>query len=165
MLSQDYKRFNISNVTASYCNLSLTYANLLWDKNTPTGGFEYKIKHTGISIRYDREIKEPTVFGLCIPKSLYKTLLANFNFIKINTKQFIISRTKKCDGCRYCVQTDKTNTRPFAYIKVNCENEDYNLCPYFPGYSYCWTSINNELVEQLIDMLTLMDKYIKENKN
>jgi len=164
MISHGYRRHDIYNITASDCKLSLTYANPLWNKNPPSGGFEYKIKHTGISIRYDQYFKNPTVFGLCIPTGWLKVFLNNFNSMEINTQKFIISHNKKCNGCRYCVQTDKTNTRPFAYVTINYEGINNNLCTYFPGYSYCWTSINDELAKQIIDILTFMDKYIPEEK-
>jgi hypothetical protein len=53
MIEQGYKRFDIYNVTASDCKLSLTYANPLWSNESPNGGFEYKIRHIGISALYD----------------------------------------------------------------------------------------------------------------
>jgi hypothetical protein len=164
MFSKGYKTFDLYDVTASCCKLSLTYANPLWDKTPPNGGFEYKIRHTGISIRYEREIKEPVIFGLCIPKNIFKILLTDFNTMGNDLQQFIISRTKICNGCKYCIQTDKTNTRPFAIINVNYEKKSYQLCTYFPGYNYCWKNINDGLVEQLICMLSFMDKYVPNNK-
>ncbi len=160
MIAQGYKRFDIYNITASDCKLSLSYANPIWSEEQPNGGFEYKIRHTGISARYDPYFKNPVVFGLCIPNGL-KTYLEAFNSADNSVQNFIIEHTKKCDGCRYCVQTDKTGTRPLAIIKVVHGGKEYNLCPYFPGYSYRWSSINDELVERLIEMLAFMDKFAK----
>jgi hypothetical protein len=57
------------------------------------------------------------------------------------------------------VQTDKTGKRPLAYVTVNHGQADYNLCTYYPGYNYCWTSIDDALADQLIDMLYFMDKF------
>jgi len=159
IIKQGYKRFDIHNVTASDCKLTLTYANPLWGKEPPKGGFEYKIKHTGISAQYDFYVKQPAVFGLCIPNGL-KTYLDAFDSMSTKNKNFVVNRTKKCDGCRYCVQTDKTGSRPLAFIQVNYEQKKYNLCPYFPGYCYSWTSINDDLADQLIEMLSFMDKFI-----
>jgi hypothetical protein len=158
MISQGYKRFDIYNVTASDCKLSLTYANPAWSSEHPNGGFEYKIRHTGISARYDIYVNNPVVFGLCIPNGL-KSYLEAFDSADKNVQKFIAERTKKCDGCIYCVQTDKTGKRPFAAIKVSYQGENYNLCPYFPGYSYCWSSIDDELAERLIGMLSFMDRF------
>ncbi len=164
MTKQGYKLFNIYNITASDCKLSLTYANPAWSKEPPNGGFEYKIRHTGISARYDFCFQEPVFFGLCIPNGL-KVYLDAFDTASDNIKDFITENTKQCDGCRYCVQTDKTGTRPLAKIAVSHKGKTYQLCPYFPGYSYRWTSINEELAEQLIEMLAFMDRFLDHKKS
>ena len=74
-------------------------------------------------------------------------------------QDFVVERTKKCNSCKYCVQTDKTGSRPLAYITVDYRQKKYNLCTYFPGYTYCWTSINDKLVDQLTTFLSFMDKF------
>ncbi|MDR0399383.1 MAG: hypothetical protein LBH51_00390, partial [Treponema sp.] len=147
MIARGYKRYNIYDVTASDCKLSLTYANPLWDKHPPGGGFEYKIKHTGISVIYEPTIRNPVVLGLCIPNGL-KTYLNAFDLVDEKTRGFVIDRTKKCDGCGYCIQTDKTGSRPLAHIPVDYEGKKYNLCPYFPGYWTC--SITRLVIEQVL---------------
>ena len=159
MLEQGYKRFNIYDVTASDCKLSLTIANPKWSDSTPNGGFEYKINHTGISARFDPYIANPPVFGLCIPKGLMKVLVESFDLMDEQLKSFFISRTTKCHNCKYCIQTDKTGTRPKAYIPVKHEDKEYPLCTYFPGYNYCWTHIDDDLAEKLIKMLSFMDMF------
>jgi len=116
-------KLDINNTTASDCKLSLTYANILWSKETPKGGFEYKIRHTGISAQYDFYTQDPACFGLCIPNGL-KTYLDVFDTMSAKNKNFVVNRTKKCDGCRYCVQTDKTGTRPLAFVQVNYEQKN-----------------------------------------
>jgi len=162
MVTHGYKRYDISNVSASDCGLSMTYANPEWSKEPPRGGFQYKIKHTGISTRYDPIVQIPSVFGLCIPNGM-KLYLDSFDMMERQVQSFVIARTKKCDGCRYCVQTDKKGLRPLAGITVVYEQKKYNLCPYFPGYYYCWTYINDELVEDLIAMLSFMDSLLPKN--
>jgi len=108
-------------------------------------------------------VQNPPILGLCIPNGL-KPYLLDFDSANKIIQEFIVSRTKKCDGCRYCVQTDKTKTRQLAYIKVKYDQKKYNLCPYFPGYSYCWSSIDEGLAEQLIKMLSFMDKFAPKNR-
>jgi hypothetical protein len=162
MLEKGYKRFDIYNITASDCKLSLTYANPLWGGDPPRGGFEYKIRHTGVSAQYEPLLQHPPVFGLCIPNGL-KTYLNVFDSMDKQIQGFIVSRTKKCNGCRYCVQTDKTKSRPLAYIKVKYEQKEYNLCPYFPGYSFCWTNIDHDLADRLIEILAFMDKFAPDS--
>jgi len=157
MTEKGYKRFDIYDVTASDCKLSLTYANPMWSAERP-GGFEYKVRHTGISARYDAMIENPAVLGLCIPNGL-KTYLLAFDTMSPKMQRFVTSRTRRCDGCRYCVQTDKTGSRPFATVRVSHEGREYNMCPYFPGGQYSWTSIDDSIVDQLIDMLSFMDGF------
>jgi hypothetical protein len=82
-----------------------------------------------------------------------------------NLQKFVTGQTKKCDGCNYCIQTDKTASRPRACIPVTFEQEKYNLCSYFPGYTYCWTGIDDNLADQLIDMLVFMDTYASNQGN
>lgn len=159
LLEQGYQQYEITDTTAGICKLSLTYANPVWSKESPKGGFEFKIKHTGISIRYDAYITEPCVLGLCIPNGL-KTYLEHFEEMGLQVQNFVLSHTKKCDGCRYCIQTDKTGTRPFAFVKVNHQGTQYPLCPYFPGFGYCWISMNEELVDQIIGTLSFMDSFV-----
>lgn len=160
MFEHGYKGYNISDITASDCNLSLTYANPKWSKEQPKGGFLFKIKHSGISVEYDKYAKKPPILGLCIPNS-YKTYLDNFETMDPRIKSFVLSHTKKCDGCRYCVQTDKTGEKPLACVKVIDKNNHYNLCPYFPGYGYCWTNIDEEIVDDIIMMLSYIDRFIE----
>jgi len=159
MTGRGYKKYIINNITASDCKLVLTYANPLWSTDIPRGGYEYKIRHTGISVQYDFYIQNPIIFGLCIPNGL-KNFLPEFNSMSSSNQKFIINRTKKCDKCRYCIQTDKTGKRPLAFINVNYEQTEYSLCPYFPGYSYSWSIINDTLADQLIEMLSFMDSHI-----
>ncbi len=158
MISQGYKAYDIYNVTASDCRLSLSYANTAWGNERPNGGNEYKVRHTGISAQYDAYVNTPASFGLCIPYGL-KLFLENFDSMSQRNKEFVMSRTKKCDGCRYCVQTDKTGKRPLACIPITYAQTEYMLCPYFPGYSYSFTSIDDNLVDTIIDFLVFMDGF------
>ena len=162
MLAQGYKRFDIHHIIASDCKLTLTIANPKWCSDPPRGGHEYKIKHTGISVQYDDYVKDPAIIGLCIPDGM-KPYLATFDSMETSLQAFVVGRTKKCDRCNYCIQTDKTGTRPLAYTAVTFEGEKYQLCNYFPGYGYSWSSIDDNLVDMLIKMLTFMDGFVPGN--
>jgi hypothetical protein len=162
LIKQGYKRFDIYHIIASDCKLTLTYANPLWSKEPPKGGFEYKIRHTGISAQYDFYTQEPAVFGLCIPNGL-KTCLNAFDSMSAKTQSFVMDHAKKCDGCRYCVQTDRSGSRPLANIQVTHGQKKHAMCPYFPGYGFNWTNSNDDLVDKLIEMLSFMDKFIPQN--
>ena len=160
MLSQGYKRYDIYNTTASDCNLSFTIANPKWSDEPPRGGFEYKIKHTGIAAQFDYYVKNPTVIGLCIPNGM-KLYLEHFSSMDKSLQEFVTARTKKCDMCRYCVQTDKTGTRALARTKVKFDGKEFLLCNYYPGYYYSWAEIDDSLADMLIKMLSFMDSFVK----
>lgn len=160
MLERGYLRYDIKDSPATDCKIILTYANPSWSKDAPKGSFEYKIKHTGISVRYDPYFKEPCVLGVCIPNGL-KTYLEHFGEMDPKLRDFALRNTKKCDGCRYCVQTDKTGNRPLSSIGVEHEGNQYLLCPYFSGFTFCWTSIEEGLADKIIALLDFMDRFAK----
>ena len=159
MLSEGYRRFDIYDTTASDCNLTLSIVNPKWSMEPPRGGFEYKIKHTGISAQFDYYVMTPPIFGLCIPNGM-KPYLEAFDSMDETLRAFVVNQTKKCDMCKYCVQTDKTGSRPLAHTAITYENKDYLLCNYYPGYNYCWNSIDDDLADILIRMLSFMDRFI-----
>ena len=161
LLEKGYRRYVVDNITASDCKLSLTIANPKWSGEPPRGGFEYKIKHTGISTLYDPYTENPQVIGLCIPNGM-KQYLTAFDSMDKEVQRFVVEHTKKCDGCRYCVQTDKTGTRQLANIPISFEEKRYPLCTYFPGYYYCWSHLDDDLVEQMLNMLNFMDRFAPE---
>ena len=119
------------------------------------GSFLYGIHHTGISASYDPLMDSPPIYGLCIPRM--KEILAAFDRMPPRVQDFVVARTKQCDGCRYCVQTDKTGKRPLAALPVSYGGKELRLCPYFPGYRFCWTVLSDGLVDDLIAMLGFMD--------
>jgi hypothetical protein len=156
MLDRGYKLHTIESITANNSSVSLVYANPAWGADSPRGGFEYKIKHTGIAAVYEPERLLPAVFGLCIPNGL-KAFLNDFESMGDDLKAFVAERTHKCSNCRYCVQTDKTGKRPMARIPVNFHGMPYDLCPLYPGWSYSWRSLDDALADRLIEFLGFMD--------
>lgn len=72
---------------------------------------------------------------------------------------FVVKQTKKCDTCGYCVQTDKTGAHPLANAAISYEGAEYQLCNYYPGYTYCWNRVDDSLADMLIKMLSFMDNF------
>lgn len=112
--------------------------------------------HGGIEIVYEEIKKNQPLISLRIP--YFGEILKNSGNMNQQVKDFIISSTKKCDGCRYCVQTDKTGKRPFAYVPV----DNYMLCPLFAGFQYRWKSLDDKTVRGMIDMLAYIDEIFAE---
>jgi len=158
MLDRGYKRFDIYNVNASDCKLSLTIANPAWSDDPPGGGFEYRIKHTGISARMDFYTATPFVVGLCIPNGM-KRYLEAFDSMDGALKDFVAKQTRRCNACRYCVQTDKSGERPLANMTISHDANKHKFCTYFPGVNYNWPAIDDELAGELINMLSFMDRF------
>ena len=139
---------------------SLDYYKWQDEQQPLKGGFQYGIQHIGISMSYDNLVFRPAVFALCIPKM--GNLLLQFSSMEQDLKDFVVARTKKCDGCRYCVQTDKSGKRELAKIAITNRGMDYQLCPYFPGYNFCWEELDTILVDNMILMLEFMDMNIEK---
>lgn len=137
-------------------SISLEYIKGKHNSIPLKGGFQYKVNHIGISMYYEPLVKMSASFSLCIPSM--KKLLTFFNDMDDLLKQFVLLMTKKCDNCRYCVQTDKTGKRERAFIGVKWENKMYDLCPYFPGYSYTFDHLDERIVEYMIKLLVFMDE-------
>jgi len=159
MLEKGYKRLDSYNLIASDSKLSLTIYNPKWSEELPRGGFEYKIRHSGISMQYEDFIATPTIIGLCIPNGM-KQYLQAFDQMDKSLQTFVFERTKKCDLCKYCIQIDKTGKRPLANTEIDFDNNKYQLCNYYPGFSYAWSHLDDELVEMIIKMLSFIDGFI-----
>jgi hypothetical protein len=141
--------------------VTLDYVKGHGDKERLKPGFQYGVRHTGISVSYDVLVKDPLTFGLCVPRM--KEILTAFDAMESRVQDFVVGTTKQCDGCRYCVQADKTGKRPLAKMAVSHGGRNYHLCPYIPGYRYCWTSLSEGLVDDMIGMLSFMDRLFDRN--
>lgn len=154
MLSQGYRAYDMYNAKWPDYRLSLRYANPAWGPERPSIGNEYKVMHTGVSAEYDAHVASPASLGVCVPRGL-KLFLQHFGEMAPQVRELVLERTKRCDGCRYCVQTDKSGVRPLACLLVEGEE----LCPYYPGYAYRWPGLSQELVDRLTGFLDFMDGF------
>lgn len=114
--------------------------------------------HSGVEVVYEEIKKNQPLISMRIP--YFREVLINNGKMNQQVKDFVISNTKKCDGCRYCVQTDKTGKRPFAYVSI----DEYMLCPLFAGFQYRWKSLDDKRVKGIIDMLQFIDEIFADRK-
>jgi hypothetical protein len=105
----------------------------------------------GIEVVYEELRKNPLLISLRLP--YFREILENTDRMSEPVRDFIIATTKKCDGCRYCVQTDKTGKRPFAFITI----DTHKLCPMYPGFSFQWRTLENKTTENIIEVLQFID--------
>ena len=80
---------------------------------------------------------------------MYKTVLACAERLPAGVLSFLADWTKTCDGCRYCVQTDKTGARPLAAIPLRGKNK----CPLYPGFTMNWRELPGTLAENILAVL------------
>ena len=160
MKNKGYLRYDIAEKMAGgHTSVALVYANPAWSGDIPKSNNWSGVKQTGICVNH-RPFTEPNmIFGLCIPGKMMKTFIDSFNTMNDNLKSFFIDKTVKCWDCNYCIQTDKTGNRPKVFTPVQYNNKEFRLCPYYPGFSFSWSAIDDDLADNLIEMLIFMDKY------
>lgn len=146
---------NYKRVDGSEC-IALNYVKNYSKKQEKLKAAWAERTHGGIELIYEETRKNQPLLSLRIP--YYKEILEHSSKMSNKLKNFIINYTKKCDNCRYCVQTDKSGTRPLAFINV----DDNNLCPLFCGFSYRWKAINDDIVDNIIELLQFIDEAFRE---
>lgn len=136
--------------------ISLDYIKNYGNINDELKGAWAERTHGGIEVVYDEIRKNQPVFSLRIP--YFNDLLMQSDKMNIQVKNFILNTSKKCDNCRYCVQTDKTGKRLLICVDI----DGIKMCPLFCGFQYRWKTIDNELAENMIEMLMFIDEIFKE---
>ena len=116
--------------------------------------------HSGIGMQYDYKVAHSACFALRVP--MHRRLLACFDHMPAPVQAFVANHNKKCDGCNYCIQTDKTGKRPMIYTQVRYAGEDIKLCPLYPGYNYVWETIDDALAEGIIGFLDFIDETLSK---
>lgn len=110
--------------------------------------------HSGIEVSFEDLRLEPCFIWIRMP--MFKTILEHSNEIPVETAKFISDWTKTCDGCRYCIQTDKTGTRPLAAININGSKK----CPYYPAFYMNWRDLSPELSANILAVLEAVEQIL-----
>lgn len=108
----------------------------------------------GIEIAIEDYRETPAILSLRIP--FYTEVLKEVSDFSEKDRSFAMSHTKTCDGCRCCVRTDKSNTRPLAAITIEAEKK----CPMYPSFSYSFVELDEKL---RIQILSIMDAFMQTN--
>jgi hypothetical protein len=114
--------------------------------------------HGGIEVIYEELGRNQFTIALRLP--YFKEILQNSDRMNERVKDFVVSTNRKCDGCRFCIQTDKTGKRPLAFLPF----EDQKLCPLFPSFQYRWKTLDHKTVDNFIEMLNFIDDLFAENR-
>ena len=136
---------------------ALDYAKSVKSEETPLGYAIHGDKdHYGFTLEYRYEARVPQHFEVRLLR--FADLLKRCDQLSKKTQQMILTHVKHCDGCRYCVQTDKTGKRPLAAIPLGGEK----LCPLFPGFSFARSELTMDETEGTIALLTDMERMLLE---
>ncbi len=135
--------------------ISLDWVKNYGKKDEPLKASWGEREHGGLSIWFDYSKRNQVFFGLRVPR--YKELLARFDEMDDRLKELVVRKTKQCDSCGYCTQTDKTGARRPQFVTV-ANNGSYDLCPLYPGFTYVWTALNDDTASDIISFLQFIDK-------
>ncbi len=136
--------------------VSLDYAKCYAAKDEPLKSNWAERVHGGVELLYEPWRGRPAQLGLRVP--YFKELLQRADELDERSKRFLLRTAKKCDHCRYCVQTDKTGRRPLASCKV----EGLALCPMFCGFQFRWREVDGALAEDIVALLQGVDRMFKD---
>lgn len=140
--------------------MTLDYTKSISKKDKPVGYALFGDKyHYGFTFEFR---PEPRVMQHCgIRIILFSEILKRFDELSERSRRLIQQRTKPCDGCRFCVQTDKTGKRKLATIRLS---DGTGRCPYFPGSYYTYERLTGDDVDDILAFLTDFEQVILDNQ-
>jgi hypothetical protein len=116
-------------------------------------------EHAGIALEYKYAVQRPFFCGLRIPR--YRQLLEGADGMPDQVRAMVCDMGKKCDGCGYCTQTDKTGERPRSLVQVEHGGKSYALCTLFPGFHFWYDVLDEERVNRIIELLDYIQDTLK----
>lgn len=132
--------------------IGLDYTRLAGKKDEPLKWAWAERVHAGISLTYEELRLAPAFLWVRMP--MYPDVLHSADKLPERARRFLFDHTKNCDGCRYCVQTDKTGQRPLAAIPLDGRRK----CPRFPGFTMNWRALDSALKEDILFVLDALEQ-------
>lgn len=105
----------------------------------------------GIELSFEDIRLSTALLSLRLP--YYTTVLNHIEDLPADVRHFALSHTKTCDGCRYCVQTDKSGMRPLRAILIN----ETPKCPLYPSFSYQFDTLNADTANMILLLFKCME--------
>jgi hypothetical protein len=93
-------------------------------------------------IFYDWRKKNQMVFEFKVPQ--FSTLIKSYEKMDDELKALVFYRTKICDGCGYCNQTDKTGKRPRLALSLTLNGKTLSKCPLYPAL--VWHNVDEAMI-------------------
>jgi len=143
--------------TGLHCEpISLDYVKI-YGKPEGIIGSAWKTRNfSGVGFEYNEMIQSLATIGVHIP--FFREVLENADKMSESLREFV-SRNNKCSSCGYCVQTDKSKTKPLRFRTVN----GVNICTLFTfGYTFNQFYEDMWLTDGIIELMDFADKLFKD---
>lgn len=98
--------------------------------------------------------KEQMCYSYRIPQ--FRRLLTFYDEMPAEMQEACFHRTKTCDGCGYCTQTDKTGKRARLDTPLTWQGQTLRKCPLWPYFGW------NELTEETLDGMEYIYHFVEK---
>ncbi len=109
---------------------------------------------------FDWKRRDQMVYIFHVPS--FRQALASFDKMDNELKDITFSRTKKCDGCGYCTQLDKTGKRKPLALTLAYNGQKVEKCPLFPNLT--WRLIDEREVNAIKRLFDFSEKVVRATK-
>lgn len=112
-----------------------------------------------MKIYYDWKKVNPLIFDFKAPH--FSRILKFYDQMDDELKDMVFNKTKTCDGCGYCVQTDKTGKRPKLAQRLEFNGVAKLKCPLFPSFE--WDKVNIKMISKVKMLFDFAENVFKMN--
>jgi hypothetical protein len=127
--------------------------NVKYEKEYP------KKQKAHMHIYYDWRKKNQMVFGFKVPQ--FSTVVKSYESMDDELKALVFDRTKTCDGCGYCIQTDKTGKHPRLALPLEFNGKTLLKCPLFPVIA--WNNTDETMIRIVKELYDLAEDTLYKN--
>jgi hypothetical protein len=107
---------------------------------------EYPGKERGyLHITYHWRDRRQMCYEFRVPS--FRLLLGHYEEMEYALKELCFIRTKVCDNCGYCTQTDKSGRRQKLALPLKYPDGEMLKCPLWPWFS--WNEIDSETIAKM----------------
>ncbi len=111
----------------------------------------------GLNIWFDYRKLYPVIFELKIPR--FREVLQRYGGMDVRLQGLILERTKPCDGCGYCVQTDREKRKHLTFMAEH-NGRTHRICPFFPYLN--WHCLDENALLAIKGMLWVSEGALRD---
>ncbi len=116
-----------------------------------------KKQRAHMNIYYDWRKINPLIFDFKAPH--FSKVITFYDQMDDELKDMVFNKTKTCDGCGYCVQTDKTGKRPKLAQCLELNGVKKPKCPLFPSFG--WDNVNMKMISKVKKLFDFAESVVK----